>query len=172
MEFRSGDDVVHPNYGVGNIVRLEVRQLAENETRLYYVLAFGKTTVWIPVQAKRPSPLRLVTASQDLDQYRVLLKGPPTALDLDYRKRRVNIQEQLAEGSFQVVCEVVRDLTALGWNRPMSEVDASLLKKVRTELWQEWATSTRQSLPDAIHEVTALLEAGEQTYKANAAVHL
>ena len=28
MEFRTGDDVVHPNYGVGNIVRLEERELA------------------------------------------------------------------------------------------------------------------------------------------------
>jgi RNA polymerase-interacting CarD/CdnL/TRCF family regulator len=49
MEFRSGDEVVHPNYGVGSIVRLEEKQLAEAGTRLYYVLAFGKTTVWMPV---------------------------------------------------------------------------------------------------------------------------
>lgn len=171
MEFRSGDDVVHPNYGVGNIVRLEDRQLAENETRLYYVLAFGKTTVWIPVQTNSSSPLRLVTASRDLDQYRALLKSRPTTLDRDYKKRRLDIQEQLARGSFQVICEVVRDLTALSWQRPLAGVDASLLNKVREGLWQEWAVSTGHSLPDAITEVTALLEAGEQTYKASVAVH-
>ncbi len=172
MEFRSGDDVVHPNYGVGNIVRLEDRQLAENEMRLYYVLAFGKTTVWIPVQTSRSSPLRLVTAPQDLDQYRTLLKSRPMPLDHDYKKRRLNIQEQLALGSFQVICEVVRDLTALSWQRPLAGIDASLLNKVREGLWQEWAVSTGQSLPDAITEVTALLEAGEQTYRASAAVCL
>jgi RNA polymerase-interacting CarD/CdnL/TRCF family regulator len=157
---------------VGNIVRLEDRQLAENETRLYYVLAFGKTTVWIPVQTNRSSPLRLVTAPQDLDQYRTLLKSRPTPLDRDYKKRRLDIQEHLALGSFQVVCEVVRDLTALSWQRPLAGIDASLLNKVREGLWQEWAVSTGQSLPDAIHEVTALLEAGEHTYRASAAVRL
>lgn len=166
MGFISGDDVVHPNYGVGNIVRLEERQLAEVETRQYYVLAFGKTTVWLPVQAETVSPLRRVTAPRDLDQYRKLLKSRPAALDRDYKKRRLDLNEQLAHGSFQVVCEVVRDLTALGWNKPMNELDASMLKKVRANLWQEWATSTGQPLPEAITEVNALLQAGEQTYKS------
>jgi RNA polymerase-interacting CarD/CdnL/TRCF family regulator len=168
MEFRTGDDVVHPNYGVGNIVRLEERQLAEANTRLYYVLAFGKTTVWMPVDANGTSALRLVTAPRDLDRYRTLLKSRPVELDRDYKKRRLDINEQLALGSFQVVCEIVRDLTALGWHRTMTGIDASLLTKVRANLWQEWATSTGRPLPEAIVEVNALLQAGEHTYKASA----
>jgi len=166
MEFRSGDDVVHPNYGVGNIVRLEARQLAETNMRLYYVLAFGKTTVWMPVDTNGSSALRLVTALCDLDRYRTLLKSRPAELDRDYKKRRLDINEQLAHGSFQVVCEIVRDLTALGWNKPITGIDASLLSKVRANLWQEWAASTGQPLPEAILEVTALLQAGEQAYKS------
>ena len=49
MEFRTGDDVVHPNYGVGNIVRLEERELATSGMRWYYVLAIGTATVWMPL---------------------------------------------------------------------------------------------------------------------------
>jgi RNA polymerase-interacting CarD/CdnL/TRCF family regulator len=168
MEFRSGDDVVHPSYGVGSIVRLEERQLAEANTRLYYVLVFGKTTVWLPVNTAGSSALRRVTAPHDLDHYRTLLKSRPIELDRDYKKRRLDINEQLAHGSFQNVCEIVRDLTALSWYRPLAGVDASLLSKVRANLWEEWATSTGQPLPEAIHEVTTLLEAGEQTYKSSA----
>ena len=37
MEFRSGDDAVHPSYGVGNIVRLEERQLGSAQLQPYYV---------------------------------------------------------------------------------------------------------------------------------------
>jgi RNA polymerase-interacting CarD/CdnL/TRCF family regulator len=168
MEFRSGDDVFHPNYGVGKIIRLEERQLAEANTRLYYVLAFGQTTAWIPVDNGRSPVLRLVTAPRDLEQYRTLLKSRPAELDRDYKKRRLDIQEQLAHGSFQVICETVRDLTALGWHRNLSGLDASLLTKVRANLCDEWAASTGQSLTDAIREVTALLAAGEQTYHAGA----
>jgi RNA polymerase-interacting CarD/CdnL/TRCF family regulator len=168
MEFRSGDDVVHPSYGVGSIMRVEERQLAEANTRLYYMLTFGKMTVWLPVDTAGSSALRLVTAPRDLDHYRTLLKSRPVELDHDYKKRRLDINEQLSHGSFQIVCEIVRDLTALGWYRPLAGVDASLLSKVRANLWEEWATSTGQPLPEVIHEVTALLEAGEQTYKASA----
>jgi RNA polymerase-interacting CarD/CdnL/TRCF family regulator len=168
MEFRSGDHIVHTDYGVGSIVRLEDRQIAENQTRLYYVLVFGRTTVWSPVQAGGAAPLRLVTDAHDLDHYRSLLKGRPTPLDRDYKKRRLDINEQLAHGSFQVVCEVVRDLTALGWHRRMNDIDTSILKRVRTNLWEEWATSTGQSLPEAIVEVSALLQVGEQTYQHDA----
>lgn len=168
MEFHSGDEVVHPNYGVGSIVRLEERQLAEANTRLYYVLAFGKTTVWMPVNANGSSALRLVTAPRDLDHYRTLLKSRPAELDPDYKKRRLDINEQLARGSFQVICEIVRDLTALGWRRTLTGIDASLLSRVRESLWQEWAASTGRPLPEAVHEVTALLEAGEQTYRSSA----
>ena len=166
MEFRSGDNVVHPSYGVGSIVRLEERQLAEAHTRLYYVLAFGKTTVWMPVEANGSSALRLVTAPRDLDHYRTLLKSRPAELDHDYRKRRLDINEQLAHGSFQVICEIVRDLTALGWRRPLTGMDSSLLSRARENLWQEWAASTGRPLPEAIHEVTTLLHAGEQNYKS------
>jgi RNA polymerase-interacting CarD/CdnL/TRCF family regulator len=168
MEFRSGDYVVHPTYGVGCIVRVEERQLAEVNTRLYYVLTFGKTTVWLPVDTAGTSALRLVTARRDLERYRTLLKSRPVEMTRDYKKRRLDINVQLANGSFQIVCEIVRDLTALGWHRPLAGVDASLLSKVRANLWEEWRTSTGQSLPEVIHEVTALLEAGEQTYKSNA----
>ncbi len=165
MEFRSGDDVVHPSYGVGNVVRLEERQLAEIEMRWYYVLAFGKMIVWTPVQADGSTTLRAVTAKQDLEQYRALLKGCPAALERDHRKRRTDINEQLTHGSFRVMCEVVRDLTALGWYRPIGEADAAVLKKVRDNLWREWVAATGLSLPEVILEVNTLLLAGEKTYK-------
>jgi RNA polymerase-interacting CarD/CdnL/TRCF family regulator len=89
-------------------------------------------------------------------------------LDRDHKKRRLDLNEQLTHGSFQIVCEIVRDLTALGWYRPLAGVDASLLSRVRECLWQEWAVSTGRPLPDVIQEVTALLQTGEQTYKSSA----
>ncbi|HLF28489.1 MAG TPA: CarD family transcriptional regulator [Anaerolineae bacterium] len=45
MQFKAGDDVVHPAYGLGSVVRLEERELAEAERRLYYVLNIDQSTV-------------------------------------------------------------------------------------------------------------------------------
>ena len=164
MEFRSGDDVVHPNYGVGNIVRLEERELASSGMRWYYVLAIGTATVWMPVHADGSTTLRAVTRKQDLEQYRTVLSSRPTVLDRDYKKRRLDLSERLTHSSFRVMCEIVRDLTALGWDRPTGETDATLLKKIRDNLWREWAVATGQSDQEAIQEVEALLRVGRMAY--------
>ncbi len=166
MRFRPGDYVVHPTYGVGNIVRLEERQLAEAEVRLYYVLAIDKGTVWVPVRSNGSTLLRAVTSKHELDQYRTLLKSRPTTLQRDYKKRRLEINERLQQGSFGMLCEVARDLTALGWKRPVSEGDAALLLQVNNNLWREWAAASGLSVPEAVHEVSALLTAGREAYQS------
>ena len=100
-----------------------------------------------------------------LEQYRSVLSSQPVILNRDYKKRHLDLIERLAHNSFQVMCEIVRDLSALGWNRPMGETDATLLKKVQDNLWREWAAATGQSDQDAIQEVAALLQAGRLAYK-------
>jgi len=165
MDFRTGDDVVHPNYGVGSIVRLEERELAASGMRWYYVLAIGTATVWMPMQADGSTTLRAVTRKQDLEQYRTVLSSRPVLLDRDYKKRRLDLIERLTHSSFRVMCEIVRDLSALGWDKPMGETDASLLKKVQDNLRREWAAATGQSPQEAIQEVEALLRVGQVAYK-------
>lgn len=166
MEFRSGDNAVHPSHGVGSILRLEERQLAGAGTCWYYVLAIGSATVWVPLRADGTSSLRAVTSKQALDQYRALLRGRPAALDRDGKQRRLDIAERLKPGSFETSCEVVRDLTALGWERPINEADGALLKKVRDNMCREWAVAADVDLPEAVQEISELLLAGRVAYKA------
>jgi RNA polymerase-interacting CarD/CdnL/TRCF family regulator len=165
MQFKPGDEVVHPNYGVGRIVRLEERELAASGLRWYYVLAIDTAIIWMPVPADGSNTLRAVTNPQDLEQYRITLSGQPTLLNRDYRKRHLDLSERLTQSSFQVTCEIVRDLSALGWNKPMGETDSTLLKKIQGNLRREWAASTGQSPQEAIQEVEALLKAGRVAYQ-------
>lgn len=163
MQFKPGDRVVHPTYGVGNIVRLEERQLAEANMRLYYVLSADRSTVWVPVDAPG---LRHVTSVRDLDKGRGLLQGRPAPLNIDHRERRLTIGENLKSGSFQMLCEVVRDLAAFGWRKPLGDADAALLNRARESLCREWAAAGRMSTEDASAEIGALLLKARQTYSA------
>jgi RNA polymerase-interacting CarD/CdnL/TRCF family regulator len=165
MEFDAGDNVVHASYGVGNIVRVEEKRLAEADLRLYYVLAVENSTVWVPVNATGTIGLRRVTPKQELEKYRRVLKGKPTVLDRDHHKRRAEINERLKRGSFLSVCETTRDLTAHGWRRPLNDVDASMLQKVHDNLCREWAASAGVTMADATREVDELLQAGQASYK-------
>ena len=166
MPFKAGDCVVHPTYGVSSVVRLEERQLAEVTPRLYYVLSAEKSTIWVPVATSDHIGLRYLTPKRDLEKHRALLSGRPTALSKDHRDRRLTIVERLKQGSFEGICEVVRDLSALAWRKPLSDADAALYHQAHDNLCHEWAASGHMSIEAAVTEVDGLLARARQTYMA------
>ncbi len=167
MQFKAGDYVVHPAHGVGRIVRLEERQLAEDAPRLYYVIVADKSTVWVPVNADPAVPLREVTPKREIEWYRRLLKSDPASLEKEHAKRRLAIAERLRQGSFRSLCEVVRDLTARAWQKPLHQAEAALLAKAHMDLCREWAAANGVSLIEAVQEVEALLKQGQQAHAAH-----
>jgi RNA polymerase-interacting CarD/CdnL/TRCF family regulator len=164
MQFKVGDRVVHPAYGIGHIVNVEERQFSEKATRLYYKVMLPKRTVWIPVKPQETGGLRLVTAKSELDQYRNLLKSPPVPLETKHHLRHLELSSRLKQGSFQVLCEVVRDLTAWGWRKPLGPTDTTTLRKTRESLYREWATAADVSIVEAIKEIDSLLLTTQPAY--------
>jgi CarD family transcriptional regulator len=158
IQFKVGDFVMHPVYGLGHLVKIEEKQFSEIRARLYYQITLPGRTIWIPVEAQATIGLRLVTARGDLDRYRELLKSRPVPLHKDHRQRHLELVSRLNQGSFRVVCEVVRDLTAWGWRKPLNRTDAVTLKKTEESLYQEWATAAGVSIAEAIKEVKSLLQ--------------
>jgi CarD family transcriptional regulator len=157
MSFKIGDLVVHPAYGIGQIVNIEEKRFSEPETRQFYKVVLPKRTVWIPVAAPGATGLRPVTIKSELNQYRNLLKSPPSFLEKNHHRRHLALVSRLQEGSFQGVCEVVRDLTAWGWRKPLGQSDTALLQKARDSLYREWATAAGVSTTEAIKEIDSLL---------------
>jgi RNA polymerase-interacting CarD/CdnL/TRCF family regulator len=125
--------------------------------RLYYKITLPRSTVWIPVEAQATIGLRLVTASSDLDQYRDVLKGWPVPLHKNYKRRHLELVSRLNQGSFQALCEVVRDLTGWGLRKPLGRTDIVTLQKTQERLYQEWAIAAGVSTVEAIKEIKSLL---------------
>jgi hypothetical protein len=59
----------------------------------------------------------------------------------------------------------VRDLTALGWRKALSESDSALLRKTRGELCTEWAAAGGLSMAEATHEIETLLLDGRMVHE-------
>jgi RNA polymerase-interacting CarD/CdnL/TRCF family regulator len=117
------------------------------------------------VEAQEASGLRLVTAKSELDQYRDLLKSPPVPLEKKHQQRHLELNSRLKQNSFQVLCEVVRDLTAWSWGKPLGQVDTITLRKTRESLYREWATAAGVSTIEAIKEIDSLLLATKPAYQ-------
>jgi CarD family transcriptional regulator len=157
MPFKIGDFVVHPVYGVGDIIKIEEKRFSGITARLYYKVALTRSTIWIPVEAQTAVGLRLVTAKRDLGQYRNLLKNRPVLLQNNHAQRHMELASRLKEGSFRVMCEIVRDLTISGRRKPLGRSDAGILQKTRGRLLQEWAASAGVSVAAATEEIDTLL---------------
>jgi CarD family transcriptional regulator len=159
MRFKVGDSVVHPSHGVGRIVGLEVQTFMADHGQLFYEVSTSKSTVWVPVDAGADGGLRRLSSKQELAHCRRLLQKSPVVLEPDHRKRQLELAARLRGGSFQTLCEVVRDLTARGRIKPLNESDSSALRRARSALLQEWAASAGVTLAEATAEVDGLLQA-------------
>lgn len=166
MPYQVNDCVVHPAHGVGYVVALAVQCFFDAEARLYYEIAIQRNTVWVPVDTGVASGLRPVTPKSELARYRSVLRSRPIPLAQDYHQRRIDILSHLKAGLFQNLCEVVRDLSARRWLKPLNEVDSSTLRKTREGLCLEWAAAEGVSLADATQEIEALLLEGRQANQA------
>jgi len=162
MEIKHGDYVVHPTFGIGCVESIEDREIGEEGRRTFYRIGFVKMTVWVPVQHSKDGRLRPVTPLKDLGHYSALLKGSPGALDNDFRQRQIELENRLKPGTFQALCEVVRDLSARSWRKSLSSFDAAILKRTRGFLIQEWAATSGKSLEQANIEVESYLAEGKQ----------
>ena len=158
MQFKVGDFVVHPVYGVGHIITIEKKRFSELEERQYYQIDFPKSKIWVPIEAQAAIGLRLVTAGRDLDEYRDLIKGRPILLDGNLARWHAELTRRLKKGSFQAMCEVVRDLTVSGWQKPLGPTTRAILRKTKERLYQEWAAAANISVTEASKEIDALLQ--------------
>jgi RNA polymerase-interacting CarD/CdnL/TRCF family regulator len=162
MQLKIGDSVVHPAFGIGHIVEIEEKSFFEKEVHLYYKITRPKHAMWVRVEAREGGGLRLVTTKSELDYYRDLLKSSPVPLNTNQQQRQLDLASRLKQGSFQGVCEVVRDLTAWNWRKPLGQADTTTLQKSRDSLYQEWATAADVSAAEAITEIDSLLRATRQ----------
>jgi RNA polymerase-interacting CarD/CdnL/TRCF family regulator len=162
MDFNPGDCVVHPKFGVGTVETIEEKRLTENEPSLFYRVDFVKTRVWVPVMPHTNRGLRPITARKELLTYQNLLKSPPVLLNDDFRKRQTEIEERLGQGTFRMLCEVVRDLTARAQKRPLSNHDTALLNRAREALIQEWSMAKGITPQEAVIEIDGFLRSGRE----------
>jgi CarD family transcriptional regulator len=157
--FNIGEQVVHPQHGVGHVVRLEDREFGSGVKRRYYEIAItgAGSTLWVPFDP--PSyGLRKLADRGEINRCRQVLAARPTPLTDDARSRQSNLAERLKEGTIRIQCEVVRDLYAFGEHKSLYGTMAGFYRQTQNVLCEEWALVEGVTFEEAVQEVTSLLE--------------
>jgi len=162
MKFSIGDRVVHPQQGVGYVAKLEEKQFEPNKPRMYYVILIPDTTVWVPVDLIT-SGLRKLSVRSELEQCRQVLQSTPRPLMPD-RGLLASLVTHINQGTITAHCEVVRDLNAFGWHKPLYGAMAEFQRVIMNVLSQEWAVVEGISVVEASQEISVLLKKGRVSH--------
>ena len=159
--FEVGERVVHPQHGVGQIVKLEDREFERGHSRSYYEISIpGGSTVWVPVDLS-DSGLRRLAKKSELARCREILQARPLPLTDDGRIRQSELIARLKQGTIAVQCEVVRDLSAFVAHKPAYGTITGFLDAMMRVLCQEWAMVQETTMSEAMAEINSLLALGE-----------
>lgn len=161
MHFKIGERVVHPHHGIGTVVGLSERQFEKEAPRSYYEVSIADGTIWVPVDEPGLG-LRKLTVKSELERCGRVLKGAPSDLRVDPRLLRSQLSDHLKQGSIIAQCEVVRDLTALGWHKPLFGPLAEFRRMALDVLCQEWAVVAEIPLEEAAHKINGYLSQGKR----------
>jgi len=165
LPFKIDERVVYPAFGVGRVVALVTKSFFEAESQEYYEVIGDRSTVWVQVDEGAARGLRRLTRGYELAHYRAVVGGRPVTLNQDHRQRQLDLKGQLKLGTMQSLCEMVRDLSARSWAKPLTETDSLALRRSREALSEEWAAAEGVPLPEATAELSALLLEGRHTYQ-------
>ncbi len=163
MPFKIGDQVVHPHHGVGLITNLVDREFESGGSRRYYEVSVSDGTLWVPVDGPGLG-LRLLTSKSELARCGRILQSSPSASDLDPRGLHHELARHLRDGTIIAQCEVVRDVSALGWKKPLVGAMADLRRVALNVLCQEWAAVAEVPLAEATDSINAYLREGKKAY--------
>jgi RNA polymerase-interacting CarD/CdnL/TRCF family regulator len=164
MQFQVGTIVVHPAYGLGKVVGIEMIEYMGAKARPYYNVMLENGNIWMRADHSEDVSIRPLISNEELEDYRKILSSEPQPLLEDRHKRNSENKTRLKSASFKILCEMLRDLTAFGWEKKLNDYDSAALRKVSASLIQEWSMAAGISLDEAQNEVKALLQKCREVY--------
>ena len=156
MNFQVGDQVIHSNYGLGEIVQMDEKVIRGRNTRCY-VVRIRDLTLWVPVVDINKCSLRFPTPKNEFGALFKILGSPGEPLPQDRIDRKTQLLEDLKDGKLEGVCRVVRDLWFLRRTKKLNENDKAILERARDFLFNEWKLSFSVSSAQAEQELSHLL---------------
>jgi CarD family transcriptional regulator len=145
MDFKVGENAVHPHHGVGEVTAVETKEIAGHK-KTFYILRIVDSgmKVMVPTDAAERVGLRGVISKKEADKVLAVLKDTKVAVTAQpWNRRHREYIEMLKSGSPIEVAKVLRDLTRLKTDKDLSFGERRLLDQARSLLVTELALARR-----------------------------
>ena len=111
IEFKTGETVVYPKHGVGEIVKIESMEIANIRTIFYVVrMEQSKLTIRVPIDKQEEVGLRKISSKKIITEVFDVLKLKPKIRRIMWSRRAQEYDTKIFSGDPIKIAEVVRDL--------------------------------------------------------------
>ncbi|HKG47159.1 MAG TPA: CarD family transcriptional regulator [Pyrinomonadaceae bacterium] len=143
--FKVGQKVVYPNHGIGTIEQIEQKQIGSNLLPFYTLrLAANNSVVLVPVTNALEVGLRAPITSGECDMLFKALADDFSSPANDWKDRFKEFTEKMRTGDIFAVAEVLKHLSYLSNNKPLSFREQRMLERSRYLVVSELAAVCRQ----------------------------
>ncbi|MCA9533035.1 MAG: CarD family transcriptional regulator [Myxococcales bacterium] len=159
MSFNIGDKAVHPAHGVGEITRIEERDVGGTCSEFYILkIVESGMTVMVPTERAKVVGLRGIMSKKDAKDVLAELESTAVAVKSQpWNRRYREYTEMLNSGSPVEVAKVLRDLSRLRADKELSFGERRLLEQARGLLVTELALAKRCKEARIEQDIDALL---------------
>ncbi len=110
-DFKTGEIVVYPKHGVGEITKIENMEISSIKTQFYVVkMEQSKLTIRVPVDKKEEVGLRKISSKKIIEEVFDTLKLKPKIRRIMWSRRAQEYETKIYSGDPLRIAEVVRDL--------------------------------------------------------------
>jgi CarD family transcriptional regulator len=143
--FKIGQKVVYPNHGIGIIEQIERKQIGANAQPFYTLrLAATNSVVLVPVANAVEVGLRSPISSGECEMLFKVLSDDFNAPPGDWKDRFKEFSDRMRTGDIFAVAEVLKHLTFLNHQKPLSFREQRMLERARYLVVSELAAVCRQ----------------------------
>jgi len=159
--FDPGDWVVHKNYGLGHIQRIEKKRIG-GETQRYYRVKNNESIYWIPVETESVERVRPMVSKRELNAALKQLSTPANPLSRNYKQRKHELEDAIKDGRLASVCRVIRDLHGWKQEKSFNEHERRIYDTQTKRLLREWSVCAGIKVSEARKKLNSLLKKGAE----------
>jgi len=158
VSFKSGDKIVYPGHGVGEIEGIRTTVLGGQEHHIYNIKILDSgMKVMVPVSQATAVGLRRIIDKKAIDEVFSILKDRDFKIDTQTWNRRFReYSQKIKTGSVFEIAIVLRDLSVLSADKELSFGEKKMLDMAETLLVSEIAIAKARPHDKVVGELRAL----------------
>ena len=156
IQFSVGQWIVHSQYGVGQIKKIEVMPIHGEKTECFMVHV-NDGVFWFPTDTVENPRIRPVASQEIITKVIRNLRRKPGNLEKGKKYWTIRIKEVPSDNDLLTISQLIRDLSAQQSQKRLNDSQVRALSQYKERLIHEWAAITGTDIEEIRPEINSYI---------------